>query len=185
MTSDVGCVTGRFQPLHHGHLELFGEVLRRHGRLIVAITNPDPSTHVPDPTHGERHLPESNPFTFFERCRFVEEALRESPVGRDRFSIVPFPLHRPELWHHYVPLEAVQYVRVFSLWERRKVELLSKRYRVYELTGTKRHSGTSIRARIEAGEPWDEDVPRSVAALAGAFLAAHRAGPHASLESRW
>ena len=37
----LGCVTGRFQPVHEQHLELFGIALAECAHQIVAVTNPD------------------------------------------------------------------------------------------------------------------------------------------------
>ena len=41
-SAGLACVTGRFQPVHHQHLDLFEIALREAGYLIVAVTNPEP-----------------------------------------------------------------------------------------------------------------------------------------------
>src|ERR1700758_3300621 len=99
--SALSCVTGRFQPVHRQHLELFLEALATSDRLIVAITNPDPGARQPRAESAHRHLPESNPFTFWERLRMVRAALAGAGVTDDSVDVVPFPLHRPEVWPHY------------------------------------------------------------------------------------
>jgi nicotinamide mononucleotide adenylyltransferase len=175
-----GAVTGRFQPLHCSHLELLLHGLDRHKTVWVGITNPDPGTHVADAAHPQRHLAGENPFTYVERLRFVVAALSEAGIPRDRYEVVAFPLHSPYL-NTYLPREAVQYVRCFSPWERRKADLLAERgYQVEVIDGgeRKRHAAGRTRAAIREGRPWRHHVPPSVAALLDEFLKAR------SLEER-
>lgn len=172
---DLGCVTGRFQPPHLSHLELFEAVLARHRRLVVAITNPDPWSRRPDPAHATRHEASSNPFTFHERLRLVEAALGGAGVARTRYDVVPFPLDEPGRWPHYVPPTAVHYLRVRSPWEARKADRLrAGGVRVVELApdGGER-SATDIRGALRAGrDDWRTQVPPAVAALVDELLGA-------------
>ena len=170
---DTGCVTGRLQPIHLDHLDLMRIVLERHHRLIVAITNPDPSARTRDSRHEFRHLPADNPFTYYERQTFVRSALMNDGVSSDRFDIVPFPLHNGSLVAHYVPLRATQYVRTYSAWEDGKAEMLrSYGYPVVVIhgNGAVRRSGKDIRAALGSGEEWRHSLPDSVAALVRAAL---------------
>ena len=172
--SEFGCVTGRLQPLHKEHQELFALVLERHDRLVVAVTNPDPGSRFADDANPVRHCARENPFTFYERQRFVVAALGELGVPGERFEVVPFPLHAGELVAQYVPLDTTQYVRVFSPWEDRKVDLLAGYgYPVARLepSGSKRLSATEIRAALRDGGDWQESVPSAVVKLITAFLA--------------
>ncbi len=161
----LGCVTGRFQPLHKGHLELLLHVLDLHPRLMVAITNPDPSTRRRDEDSSHRHLEEDNPFTFYERLAFVHAALNEAHIERRRYDVVPFPLHEPDRWQSYVPLEATHYVRAYSPWERKKAKLLkSHGYEVVliESGDVKEFASGDIRSAMRTGGPWHQWVPESV-----------------------
>ena len=171
----TACVTGRFQPPHLDHLELFRIALERHERLIVGVTNPDPSArrfHRDGPT---RHEAASNPFTFAERLELLTAALVEEGVGPARFRVVPFALHDKDIVGHYVAHDVVHYVRVFSRWEASKVDLLREHgYRVIALPGNKenRISATTIRDAMRRGDGWHDQVPNAVASLAEAYLEA-------------
>ena len=59
----LACVTGRFQPVHEEHLELFEIALGASAHLIVAITNPDTGTLHADPASPHRHTRGATPFT--------------------------------------------------------------------------------------------------------------------------
>jgi len=162
-----GCVTGRFQPLHLAHLELLLHVASRHEHLIVAITNPDPSDHQIDKANRTRHELDANPFTYYERQRFVRAAIAEAGLDTGRLTVVPFPLHRPERWLFYVPANALQYVRIYSPCEERKVELLRQHYDVEAIwpVSPKAIAATDIRAAIVNGGLWRPLVPVAVAGL--------------------
>src|SRR5438034_7277150 len=98
-------VHGRFQPFHNGHLEYLRAARELCDTLIVGITNPDPTAIVEEPTSEHRHLPESNPFTYFERLLMVREVLRDESIPHDRSIIIPFPVNSPERWRYYVRSE--------------------------------------------------------------------------------
>ncbi|WP_243794482.1 cytidyltransferase [Saccharopolyspora gloriosae] len=164
----LSCVTGRYQPVHEQHLELFEIALRDADHLIIAITNPDPVARQEESTSAHRHLAEANPFTYFERARLLYTALADR--GRaEQTTIVPFDLTRPECWPHYVPLRARQVVRAYSDWERHKAGLLADAgYRLTMLDGdpATKVSATDIRARL-AGKTatWTDMVPASIAPI--------------------
>src|SRR6266508_4802534 len=77
-------IHGRFQPFHNGHLEYLRATRDLCDSLVVGITNPDPETIREDPTSEHRHLPESNPFTYFERLLMVRDVLRDEGVPPER-----------------------------------------------------------------------------------------------------
>lgn len=167
-------MTGRFQPLHLDHLELLLHALDRHERLVVGITNPDPSTRSPEASNPSRHLAASNPFTYWERLQFVRAALAGAGVAWERVEVVPFPMHRPELGCFYASADAVQYVRVYSPWEHDKVERLRAHgWSVVVLDGSagKARAGSAVREALAHGEPWRNALPAAVAELVERFLA--------------
>jgi cytidyltransferase-like protein len=168
----AGCVTGRFQPLHLGHLDLFLRVLAQRQHLIVGITNPDPSARQRVDANVRRHLQSENPFTYYERARMVGAALDSAGVAPHAHDVVPFPLHRPEVWFDYVPPGSVQYVRVYSDWERSKARSLREHgYEVVVLDGgDKEHEATAIRHALRTGGAWRGSVPQGVAELVDRFL---------------
>ena len=168
------CVTGRFQPVHEQHLALFEIALAAYPQLIVAVTNPDPESRRQEPTSAHRHLPSANPFSYFERVRLLDAGLRSR--GWDaRVTVVPFDLTAPEVWPHYVPLTARQFVRAYGDWERRKARLFEQAgYAVTLIEGdaANRISAGDIRAlmRLRDGR-WRESVPEATLPLLDAMLA--------------
>jgi nicotinamide mononucleotide adenylyltransferase len=172
--SALACVTGRFQPVHCQHLELFEIALRDADRLVVAITNPDPGARREEVSSGHRHRPSANPFTYYERVRLLDAALAGGGLG-ERTTMVPFDLTRPEHWPEYVPLHARHLVRAYSDWERHKAGLLAAAgYAVEVLDGTLdgRLSASDIRARIAQGSGWEDLVPDAVVPVLRTLLAA-------------
>lgn len=164
---DTGMVHGRFQPLHREHLAYIVAASARCRRLVVGITNPDARSWLPEAADPERHLPEANPFTYYERLAMVEAALGASLPGRP-VRIVPFPIEDPVLWASYVPPGAVHLVRVLSPWGREKVERLraaGQRVALVERGAAKGVSGASVRAAMRAGGDWRRLVPPEVAAV--------------------
>jgi nicotinamide-nucleotide adenylyltransferase len=163
-----GMVHGRFQPFHNGHLQYALEALTRCSHLIIGITNSDPSLIVEEAADSARHCPEANVFTFFERMQMIRAALTEVNVSPDRFSIVPLPIHHPDLWRFYCPDETVQFVRVLSPWGQEKARRFREHgWHVTELVAGegKQVSGTEVRRRLQLGKDWEPLVPAGVVAL--------------------
>ncbi len=161
--SALGCVSGRFQPFHDDHLSLVRHALGHVRHLIVAITNPDARSLTSIRQSAHRHLPSANPFTWFERLQMIVAALDAEGVARTRFSVVPMPLDAPDTWHAYVPAHAIQFVRVFSDWEREKVRRLEAGgYSTIALEGDphRRIHAAHLRADMAArGRAWHRQVP--------------------------
>lgn len=175
MTS-LACVTGRFQPVHAQHLELFEIALRDADHLVIAVTNPDAGARHEEPTSTHRHLPGANPFTFFERTQLLWAAVTDRGWAA-RTTVVPFDLTRPQCWPEYVPLHAHQLVRAYGGWERDKAARLARAgYPVTVLDGdpATRISATDIRARLD-GDGWEDLVPASVVPPLAELLAARSA----------
>lgn len=172
MTS-LGCVTGRFQPVHEQHLELFEIVLAQCEHLVIAMTNPDAGARRFEAASAHRHTPWANPFSYFERARLLDAALGACGL-RERATIVPFDLTRPEHWSEYVPLSARQFVRIYGAWEREKVRLLQDEgYPVVVLEGdaSRRISASVIRAALQSdGDHWRALVPPATVPLLATFL---------------
>jgi len=158
----LGCVTGRFQPVHEQHLALFEIALAECQHLVIAVTNPDPGAHHRERTSAHRHTASANPFTYFERLRLLEAALRDRGLA-ERATMVPFDLTRPEFWPQYVPLAACQFVRAYSDWERQKAGWFAEAgYAVMLLDGDQadRMSASDIRSGMRAGDrSWHSLVP--------------------------
>lgn len=169
----LGCVTGRFQPVHGQHLELFEIALARCRHLVIAVTNPDAAARHKEPASAHRHTRVANPFTYFERVRLLQAAMRERGLA-ERATIVPFDLTRTEQWPHYVPPSAHQFVRAYTGWEREKAARLAQAgYPVTVLDGdaARRVSAGDIRASLADGDGrWRGLAPPSTVPLLLDFL---------------
>lgn len=184
---EVGMVHGRFQPFHNGHLEYLLGAAHRSRQLIVGLTNTDP-THIrreADAPH--RDAADANPFPYHVRYRMVRDTAASVGLDLRRLAIVPFPIHQPELWDHYVPREVVHFIRIFSPWEETKRARLAAagwRVEVLDPGVPKRVSGAEVRRLLRQGGAWQALVPAEVAAviagLAPDVLAAAPRAPGAS-----
>jgi nicotinamide-nucleotide adenylyltransferase len=157
-------IHGRFQPFHLEHLRYFRLAWERSERVIVGITNADPSTVVQDELNEHRHLSTSNPFSFTERLIMIQESLREEGYPMERIFIVPFPIHHPDRWPHYVPPGSAMFVVVYSIWERKKAERMKQAGLkvVVEESLDKGISGQEIRRLMVTGGNWQHLVPPAV-----------------------
>lgn len=173
MSVTLAAVTGRFQPVHAQHLELFALALRHHDELVVAVTNPDSGARRAEATSAHRHTDAANPFTYFERLRLLTAALAGAGLA-DRTVVVPFDLTRPHLWPEYVPLHARHYVRAYSPWESDKAaQLEAGGYAVTVVEGdpAAKLDAAAIRAGFADGS-WVTRVPTATVPVLRALLAA-------------
>lgn len=161
-----GGVHGRFQPFHNGHLEYVLRAGRRCERLIVGITNPDPTAFQKESANPRRHELASNPFTYFERLLMVRDTLLSEGLEARDFAIVPFPIHEPGLVSYYVPEGIFHFVRVYSPWEEEKVRRLRESgapVAILDPGEEKKLSGAEVRRLVRDGLPWEHLVPLGTA----------------------
>ena len=166
MRPRYGMIHGRFQPFHLGHREYFQLALERCETLLIGITNPDPWQIAEEAQASHRHQPDANPYTFFERLTMIREAVIEDRVPLERMLIIPFPVNLPDRWRYYLPPDVTHYVRVFSDWERAKVDRLCEYGYAAEVLQpgvAKQIEATEVRRRMAEGEDWAELVPPAVA----------------------
>ena len=157
-----GCVHGRFQPFHREHLEYALAARERCKRLLVGVTNPDPTRVAPEVSNAHRHEARANPFTYFERALMVRDSLLGEGLKAREFAIVPFPIQEPGSCRYYVPEGAVHFMRVYSGWEEEKVRRLRAHGFTVEILDSgkeKAVSGTEVRSRLRSGLPWEHLVP--------------------------
>ncbi len=164
----LACVTGRFQPIHDQHLELFAIALAQCEHLIIAVTNPDSGARHAEASSAHRHTAAANPFTYYERARLIDAAMNARGLSK-RYTLVPFDLVRTEVWTQYVPLSARHFVRAYGEWERDKAQRFEEAgYAVSLLEGdsSRRQSASTIRDSIRAGnDGWHQLVPAGTRAL--------------------
>lgn len=176
--AEIGMVHGRFQPFHHGHLEYALGAARRCRHLVVGITNPDPTHVQAEALNPARSDPAANPFPYHLRYRMVRGALEEAGVPAKDLSVIPFPIHQPELWPEYVPEGAVHFVRVFSEWEAAKLDRLREAgyaVAVLDAGAAKQVSASEVRRLMDDGAPWQRLVPPAVAGLVSGFASSRGA----------
>ncbi len=168
--AETGVIHGRFQVLHNDHLKylLAGKARCRH--LVVGITNPDPTLTRDDPADINRSTRTANPLTYFERYTMVREALAETGLTHEDFSVVPFPINLPELYEYYVPIDGVFFLTIYDEWGRQKLKRFQdtglKTEVLWEKSSHEKGlSGSDIRRRMAAGEAWEHLVPPSTRAL--------------------
>ena len=164
----IGVIHGRFQILHNDHLKYLLAGKELCDRLIVGITNPDPSQTKYTDANPHRDSVFANPLTYYERFILIQEVLLEYDIRLTEFSIVPFPINFPELISYYVPMDAVFFLTIYDEWGRQKKEL-------FENLGVNIHllwevpledkglCGTDIRELLIQDKKWDHLVPRTVA----------------------
>ena len=166
--STRGMVHGRFQPFHRGHLAYALAAAERCCELFVGITNPDTRSRSYEPTEPERHLPESNPFSYTERMLMIRASLDDCGLG-NRVYIVPFPIGEPALWHDYILPGTVHYLRAFTPWGQEKANRLRRvgqRVELLEAREERDVTGTQVRAALRAGDPgWETLVPGGTARM--------------------
>jgi nicotinamide-nucleotide adenylyltransferase len=169
-----GCVHGRFQPFHAGHLEYVLRARQRCEQLIIGITAADSAAVRKEDASPHRHEPASNPFTYFERLQMIQDTLLAEDLSPRNFAIVPFPIHDPGLISHYVPEGTTHFIRVYSRWEEEKTRRLrDEDFPVETLVPgeEKKISGTEVRRLMREGLPWEHLVPRGAAEIVRRLLA--------------
>jgi nicotinamide-nucleotide adenylyltransferase len=183
-----GVVHGRFQPLHIGHLHYILKGLKNCEKLIIGITNSDPTQIQFEESEPNRNLESYNPFTFFERLTMVTSALvNDEGVQSSRFFVVPFPIHNANRWKYYLPDNAVHYISLTTEWDRTKLFRMREiGFKAIEI-GRERYkgiSGTEIRQLMIEGKDWKSLVPKSVAEIIDNFNGEKRVQELAQKESR-
>jgi nicotinamide-nucleotide adenylyltransferase len=156
-------VHGRFQPFHNGHLAFLRGAAARVDEVWVGITNPDPERIKPEPSDPLRHLPESNPYTYWERMLMIESTAADEEIP---VRVIPFPVNEPELWAAYVPPDVTQFIRLFSEWGGTKLERLREagfEVVVLDEGAEKELSGAEVRDALRSGRDWESLVPDGVA----------------------
>ncbi|MEW6139665.1 MAG: nicotinate-nucleotide adenylyltransferase [Thermodesulfobacteriota bacterium] len=166
----VGFIHGRFQPLHNDHMKylLAGKSRCRH--MVVGITNPDPLLTSHDPDDPVRSLDSANVLTYYQRLNMIRDALLEAQVSYEEFSIVPFPVNRPDLYRFYAPLDATFYLTIYDSWGHKKHKLFQsvglKTEVMWEKPATEKGiCGATVRNAMVHGDPWEHLVPASTARL--------------------
>jgi cytidyltransferase-like protein len=166
----TGCVHGRFQPPHTGHLQYILKAKDRCNFLYIGITQPD----IKDLTNCEekpyRGLIDNNPLTYDERSIAIKKMLapRNLIEGRD-YVIIRYDVDNKEYLKKYINHDWIQYSTRIEKWNVYKNEiLLGLGYRV-DIVAEEREisnvSGTNIRSLAKNNDQrYKEMVTKEVAA---------------------
>ena len=170
----LGVIHGRFQVLHNDHLRYLLAGREQCEHLVVGVTNPDPTLCRDEAVDPHRGRASANPLSFFERQAMVRAVLTEAGVPPADLTVVPFPINRPELYAHYVPLDAVFFLTIYDDWGRAKRDyLLGAGLDVRVLWDVppedKGLSGSSVRRLMAEDGPWESLVPPATARLCKAW----------------
>lgn len=165
-----GCVHGRFQPFHNGHLDYVLQAFERSEFISVGLTQ----IFKPRPTEEKtgRNTAAANPLSFLERSCLVSSALQEAGVQRDRYDIVPFPIETPTRLREFISPDTTCFTTELNRWNSEKIRLLTRegytveRLKVSEVDGVRIANGTTIRDLIRQNDDrWKGFVPPSVCEL--------------------
>jgi nicotinamide-nucleotide adenylyltransferase len=104
----------------------------------------------------------------------LRAALREAGLAWDAFSVVPLPVNVPELYRHYVPMDAVFFLTIYDDWGRAKLQRfqdLGLRVEVMweRPPEEKGICGEHVRGAMLDGGDWRALVPAGVARLVDAW----------------
>ena len=143
---------------------------RRCDHLVIGITNPDPGLTSENSTDPLRSTVTANPLTYYQRQVLLRDALTEAGVAYPAFSIVPFPINRPDLYRYYVPPDAVFYLTIYDDWGRKKLQLLQSAGLATEVMwerplSEKGLTAAAIRDAMTGDKAWEHLVPPSTARL--------------------
>ena len=184
--SPIGFITGRFQIFHNGHLEYALQAVQLVDTLLIGVCNPDDGTIFPNQADSFRHLPEHNPFTYWERLLMIKESLLHIGLKQSQFEIVPCPINKPELISSYIPPKIPHLTRVYDEWGYQKIRTLQKlgyeshllykdsspnKKRTAELVigGSKVslmiEAGKDVRQRLLTNNDWQTFVPQGTAQI--------------------
>ena len=145
-----GFYVGRFQPYHNGHQSVLEHIAGKVDEIIIGIGSAQLSHHV------------ENPFTAGERVLMITRSLASLDCP---FYVIPIEdIQRNALWVAHVRSMAPPFDTCYSsnplvvrLFKEAGIKVQSPA--MYERDTL---SGTEIRRRMLAGEPWKSLVPPAV-----------------------
>jgi len=145
-----GCLIGRFQPFHSGHLRLVKRIAEDVDELVVGIGSADAS-------HTRR-----NPFTAGERMMMVRKTLEPTDIID---YVVPIEdLERNSVWVGHVKSMAPEFDVAYSnnplvvrLFTEAGIEV-----RQTEMFDREALKGSEIRRQMLDGGDWRQHVPTPV-----------------------
>ena len=176
----IGYFHGRFQPFHLEHTHVVQQALKSVDKLIIGLSNPfrqpafldeairkDPAAA--NVINSKTRAPENNPWPMWARELMITEGLASLGVDTSRIMFVPNLSNSGIKTTEAVPPPELVTIFIVGKEAHNKVkqqQYLDEGYNIisldeYEFGG----SGSEIRRRIRAGEPWKELVPEGTARI--------------------
>ncbi len=148
-----GCLIGRFQPFHEGHLRLVEHIADDVDEIVIGIGSADAS-------HTKR-----NPFTAGERVMMIRKTLE--PYDMTDYVVPIEDLDRNSVWVSHVQSMAPRFDVAYSnnplvvrLFEEAGVEV-----RQTEMFDREALKGSEIRAEMAQAKGWRRHVPDAVVSV--------------------
>jgi len=148
-----GCLIGRFQPFHNGHLQVIERIASDVDELVIGIGSADAS-------HTTR-----NPFTAGERIMMIRKTLE--PYDITDYVVPIEDLDRNSVWVSHIQSMAPRFDIAYSnnslvvrLFEEADIPV-----RQTEMFDRETLKGSEIRAEMIEGAAWREHVPDAVATV--------------------
>ncbi|MEI8574530.1 adenylyltransferase/cytidyltransferase family protein [Methylomonas sp. WH-1] len=166
--SKLGCIHGRFQPFHYGHVNYFLEAVKIWPKLIIGLAAPTP---VKNPIAGVEHRATdfANPLTYTERMILIRSSLSEIGVNSNNVEFIPFPIDEPEKLEYILPKTIVCATTRLYQWNEEKIRRLEKygyKPHVLEQCVKSPFDGSTIREYIINDDPiWKTYMPEIAAEL--------------------
>ncbi|OLS13441.1 MAG: nicotinamide-nucleotide adenylyltransferase [Promethearchaeota archaeon CR_4] len=145
-----GVIIGRFQPFHRGHISLVKEIVRRQGKIIIIIGSKQYSRV------------QENPFSTEERMRMIRSSLQEYQIPVQSVEILSIEdKHDASKWTEEVCALLPSNADIYSNSEWIRELFHSRGFCLGEILkfNFELYNGTAIRARIFAGQEWQQYVP--------------------------
>lgn len=169
----LGCIHGRFQPFHLGHLHYFELALAEVDKVIIGITQFDNINLSDCFFSGKKYRSKknSNPLTYAERVSLITNVLMEKGYDKSRFCFTKFPIDNPELLQWYISKNVVCYTTVLEEWNLNKVNILQRqKYKVKvlikDINTERKMSSSNIREKIcKNDHSWKQMVTPSTVAF--------------------
>jgi nicotinamide mononucleotide adenylyltransferase len=167
----LAMVHGRFQPLHHEHLEYILWGITNSEQCIIGITQPDITELTPSVGAEHRTKPEGNPYSFTQRKLMVERSLEKLGISSDQYRIIEFSVDDIKSSITSLPRDSegklpIQFMKIFSDWElHKKAEFEKNKCEVIEIKdgdnvySSKNITGTLVRELIQSKRNWADFVP--------------------------
>ena len=141
---------GRFQPFHKAHLVDVKKILKECDEIVIAIGSSQ-----------EKYTLE-NPFSYSERKRMIELALKNNKIKKYKIYSVP-DLYNDKKWVGYIRKNLPSYEFVYSgnPWTLRCFKKHDSKVKKINLI--KGVSSTAIRNMMIKNKNWKKMVPKEIA----------------------